>query len=53
MNKKEQILKALENIINQRGELRAAGFAIDSLPADFNKIIDAAWSAYYNHKGSR
>lgn len=53
MTKNEKILKALENIIQQRGELRQAGIAIDALPSDFNKIIDAAKVAYHKHKNAR
>lgn len=49
MTKKELIIKALENIIQQRGELRAAGIAIDDLPSDFNKIIEAARVAHYKY----
>lgn len=53
MTKREMILEALENIIDQRGKLRAAGMAIDTLPADFNRVIDAAWVAYHKIKESK
>ena len=49
MTKKKLIIQALENIIQQRGELRAAGIAIDDLPSDFNKIIEAARVAHYKY----
>lgn len=53
MTKNEKILKALENIIQQRGELRQGGIAIDDLPGDFNKIIDAAKVAYHKYNSAR
>lgn len=53
MTKNEKILKALESIIQQRGELRQAGIAIDDLPSDFNEIISAAKVAYHKYKNAR
>lgn len=50
MYKNEQIVQALEIIIEQRGKLRSAGIAIDSLPKDFNDIIDAAKAALAKRK---
>lgn len=50
MTKKEMVLNALENIIIQRGILRDQGITIDELPREFNKVIDAAWAAYYDIK---
>lgn len=50
MTREEMILEALETIINERGKLRAAGMAIDTLPRDFNAIIDAAHVARHNLK---
>lgn len=45
MTNREMIINALETIINTRGEIRASGVPIDALPADYNRIIDAAWVA--------
>ena len=50
MTKNDMILSALETIINERGKLRAAGMTIDTLPHEFNAIIDAARVAHYNLK---
>ncbi len=50
MTDRDMILNALEVIINERGKLRAAGMEIDTLPHDFNAIIDAAKAAHQRLK---
>lgn len=50
MTKHDMVLAALEAIINERGKLRAAGMEIDTLPHDFNAIIDAAKAAHQRLK---
>ena len=45
MTNRDAAIEALNTIIETRGNIRASGVAIDSLPKSYNKVIEAAWAA--------
>jgi hypothetical protein len=47
MTKQERVLKAVENIINEFGELRNEGIISDMWYKHVHELRRAAWNAYY------
>ena len=51
MTNREMAIRALEEIIETRGQIRLMGIPIDALPKEYNRVIEEAWGAYYKLKG--
>jgi hypothetical protein len=50
MTPQERILVAVENIINEFGDLRNSGIPADMWRKHMHNLRSAAWEAYYEQK---
>lgn len=50
MNNQEQVLEAIETIIDQFGKLRNNGVPADAWHRHMHDLRTAAWAAYYAQK---
>lgn len=50
MTAQERVLIAVENIINEFGQLRSDGVVADMWHSHMHNLREAAWAAYYKQK---
>ena len=50
MTKQERILTAIENMINELGQLRNDGIPADCWHRHMHELRSAAWNAYHEQK---